>query len=162
MASFIGSINHTPSLEVSSSASNRRITPTTTPSTSSLSLPFLDRSHFNAFVVAGRPLLSFKYSFVPRAIATPNSVLSEQAFKGLNIHEDRDDEQDDYDSSGETGAESSPDHDDGEELDISNLGLPQRLVDSLLKRGISHMFPIQVQILLLFLFYDFVCNSHTQ
>lgn len=143
MASFIGSINHTPSLEVSSSASNRRITPTTTPSTSSLSLPFLDRSHFNAFVVAGRPLLSFKYSFVPRAIATPNSVLSEQAFKGLNIHEDRDDEQDDYDSSGETGAESSPDHDDGEELDISNLGLPQRLVDSLLKRGISHMFPIQ-------------------
>ncbi|XVF29772.1 hypothetical protein REPUB_Repub15cG0150900 [Reevesia pubescens] len=142
MTSLLGvcsSIHHTPSLEVSS-GSNRRITPIT--ATSCLSLPFTDKSQFNALVVAGRPLLGFKHSSVPlpRAVATPNSVLSEQAFKGLSLHQDQDD-QEVYDSLGEAEAESSSDHVD--ELDISKLGLPQRLVDSLLKRGITHLFPIQ-------------------
>ncbi|XWS58031.1 hypothetical protein CRYUN_Cryun08bG0000200 [Craigia yunnanensis] len=136
MASFVGvssSIHHSPSLEVSSTGSNRSITPTT--ATSCLSLSFPGKSQFNALVVAGRALLGFKHSFVPRAVATPNSVLSEQAFKGLSLHQD----QDVYDSPGE--AETSSIHDD--ELDISMLGLPQRLIDSLLKRGITHLFPIQ-------------------
>ncbi|XVF41678.1 hypothetical protein PTKIN_Ptkin01aG0299300 [Pterospermum kingtungense] len=141
MASFIGSsIHRAPFLEVSSpsSASNRRITPTT-PSTSCLSLPDY-KFHFNALVVAGRPLLAFKHSFVPRAaVATPNSVLSEQAFKGLPLHQDPDNDQDAYDSP--TGT--APDDDDDDELDITKLGLPQHLVDSLLKRGITHLFPIQ-------------------
>ena len=43
----------------------------------------------------------------------------------------------------------SPSDDDGEELAISKLGLPQRLGESLEKRGITHLFPIQVQSLIL-------------
>ncbi|XWS64383.1 hypothetical protein CRYUN_Cryun05aG0000200 [Craigia yunnanensis] len=138
MASFLDSIHHTPSLEVSS-GSNRSIIPTT--ATSCLSFPFPHKSQFNALVVAGRPLVGFKHSFVPRAVATTNSVLSEQAFKGLSLHQDQDD-QDVYDSPGEAQAETSS-NDDDDELDISKLGLPQGLVDSLLKRGITHLFPIQ-------------------
>ncbi|XP_021281532.1 DEAD-box ATP-dependent RNA helicase 3, chloroplastic [Herrania umbratica] len=135
MASLVGlssSIHQTPSLDTFSS-SNRRITSSTS-AASCLPLPFTDKSQFNALVVAGRPLLGFKHSFVPRAVATPNSVLSEQAFKGLSLHQDQDD-QDVYE------AEASSNHDD--ELDISKLGLPHRLVDSLLQRGITHLFPIQ-------------------
>lgn len=137
MASLVGlssSIHHTPSLDTFS-ISNRRIT-SITAAASCLPLPFTDKAQFNALVVAGRPLLSFKHSFVPRAVATPNSVLSEQAFKGLSLHQDQDG-QDVYE------AAASSNHDD--ELDISKLGLPQRLVDSLLQRGITHLFPIQVK-----------------
>ncbi|MBA0561583.1 hypothetical protein Golob_018398 [Gossypium lobatum] len=141
----MASIHQTPSLEVSSSAANtRKITPPT-PSTSRFSLPFTFKSQFNALVVGGRPLLGgFNHSSVPRAVATPNSVLSEQAFEGLSLHQEDDDV---YDSEGEveSGFESESTH--GDELDLSKLGLPQRLVDSLLKRGITHLFPIQRAVL---------------
>ncbi|KAE8677748.1 DEAD-box ATP-dependent RNA helicase 3 [Hibiscus syriacus] len=131
----------TPSLEAASSvATRRRITPTA-PTSRSLSLPFTFKSQFNAFVVGGTPLLGcFNHqSFVPRAVATPNSVLSEQAFEGLSLHQD----DDVYDSEAEAESSSM----NGDELDLSKLSLPQRLVDTLLKRGITHLFPIQRAVL---------------
>ncbi|KAH0855553.1 hypothetical protein HID58_007909 [Brassica napus] len=60
-----------------------------------------------------------------RRLATPNSVLSEEAFKSLGL------------------SDNGSEEDDGEELAISKLGLPQRLGESLEKRGITHLFPIQ-------------------
>ncbi|KAE8706419.1 DEAD-box ATP-dependent RNA helicase 3 [Hibiscus syriacus] len=83
MASFLSSIHHTPSLELPSSASNRRIKPTAP--TSSFSFPY--KSHFNSLVRAGRSLL-----FVPRAFATPSSVLSERAFNGLSLIQNQDEQ----------------------------------------------------------------------
>ncbi|KAH0850865.1 hypothetical protein HID58_095182 [Brassica napus] len=63
------------------------------------------------------------------AVATPNSVLSEEAFKSLGL------------------SDNGSEEDDGEELAISKLGLPQRLGESLEKRGITHLFPIQRAVL---------------
>lgn len=86
---------------------------------------------------------------VPRAIATPNSVLSEEAFKRLGgVSKGSLDVKDDnfkYDlEKDESGSEGSTDEDG---LAIANLGLPQPLVDSLQKRGITHLFPIQRAVL---------------
>lgn len=85
-------------------------------------------------------------SFVPLAVLTPNSsVLSEEAFKGLggfgkNILDASESVYED--SEGELGqSEAGVDKD---ELDIARLGLPQQLVESLQKRGITQLFPIQV------------------
>lgn len=75
---------------------------------------------------------------VPSAVATPNSVLSEEAFKSLGLS----DHEDEFDLDGDVSS------DDGEELAISKLGLPQRLGESLEKRGITHLFPIQVRFFL--------------
>lgn len=74
----------------------------------------------------------------PCAIATPNSVLSEEAFKDLGgLSNDVKD--DDY-ASRTDGEQASEDG-----LAIADLGLPQQLVESLEKRGITHLFPIQVK-----------------
>lgn len=84
------------------------------------------------------------------AIATPNSssVLSEEAFKGTTIPRDYEEEEDEYDNDNHSSSSSSPAAaDDDKDLSIINLGLPQKLVDSLLKRGISHLFPIQRSVL---------------
>lgn len=89
-------------------------------------------------------------SFAPSAVATPNSsILSEEAFKGLggfgkgalddvseNEYEDSEGEEEEI----EAGKD--------DELAISKLGLPQRLVDTLENRGITQLFPIQVYALL--------------
>ncbi|XP_039029290.1 DEAD-box ATP-dependent RNA helicase 3, chloroplastic-like [Hibiscus syriacus] len=132
----MASIHTALSPEVSSSATNRRKTTPTPPTSRSISLPFTFKSQFNALVVGGSPLLGcFNHSLVPRAVATPNSVLSEQAFEGLPLHQD----DDVYDSESEAT--------NGDELDVSKLGLPQRLVDTLVKRGITHLFPIQRAVL---------------
>lgn len=72
-------------------------------------------------------------------------MLSEEAFKGL----------DDFDR-GSLNAASDSDYDDESEADVSDddelaitkLGLPQRLVDSLENRGITQLFPIQVRIII--------------
>ncbi|XP_057542312.1 DEAD-box ATP-dependent RNA helicase 3, chloroplastic-like [Amaranthus tricolor] len=83
--------------------------------------------------------------WVSSAIATPNSVLSEEAFKGLG----------DF-SNGSFGVSDEEEFDEGEtegyglsedELDVSKLGLPQKLVESLRKRGITQLFPIQRAVL---------------
>ena len=150
MASFIGvsSIYPTPAPELTKKATT----------TTSVSLQSLDnKSHFNNLLrahLSSSGIGNFKsgskprVNFVPSAIATPNSsLLSEEAFKGLGEGFSDEDRLDDvsenedfgYDSESETSSAANVD-----ELDISKLGLPSRLVDSLLKRGISHLFPIQV------------------
>ncbi|KAJ6344872.1 hypothetical protein OIU77_007132 [Salix suchowensis] len=88
-------------------------------------------------------------TFTPSAIATPNTILSEEAFKGLDGFSDLEADADtddalDYDSS-ETELNSNTSED---ELDISKLGLPHRLVQTLQNRGITHLFPIQRAVLI--------------
>jgi ATP-dependent RNA helicase DDX21 len=97
-------------------------------------------------------------SLVPLAVVSPNSVnslLSEEAFKGLGdfsksrIGEDEEDDfsEDEFLSEMDMEAE----EDGGElaggegELSIAKLGLPEELVKSLEKRGITDLFPIQVR-----------------
>ncbi|XP_044480821.1 DEAD-box ATP-dependent RNA helicase 3, chloroplastic-like isoform X6 [Mangifera indica] len=113
--------------------------------TSSLfrSLPFADKPHFNVFITSSNKPLVFRSSglgFVASAIATSNNVLSEEAFKGLGDYSDDSGSLDkDYESE-----DVSVDED---ELAISKIGLPDRLVDTLEKRGITHLFPIQRAVL---------------
>ncbi|MED6109875.1 hypothetical protein PIB30_037532 [Stylosanthes scabra] len=145
MTSFIGvsSIYQTPSTTLE--LHKRPPLPT-----SSLSLD--TKSHFNnvlrAHLSTNNAKGTFKptLTFVPSAIATPNSsVLSEEAFKGIGSGDDFLENDDDDDFLGGFGSET----DDGsaapssEELDVAKLGLPSRLVDSLSKRGITELFPIQ-------------------
>ncbi|KAK4424474.1 DEAD-box ATP-dependent RNA helicase 3, chloroplastic [Sesamum alatum] len=105
---------------------------------------------FRAFSSASHPNsgAGASASFVPLAVATPNfSALREEAFKGLDgfgraaidVNESEYEE-----SEGEFGEVEAGNED---ELDISKLGLPQRLVDTLEKRGISQLFPIQRAVL---------------
>nr|CAN77581.1 hypothetical protein VITISV_015347 [Vitis vinifera] len=121
----------------------------------SLSLPFSDKTHLGVFKAPNTRVLSdaslrrsFKQgiSFVPSAIATPNSVLSEEAFKGLGGFSkdplDVTDTDDDYDPEIEASAAAQED-----ELALAQLGLPPRLVESLEQRGITHLFPIQRAVL---------------
>ncbi|KAL3635178.1 hypothetical protein CASFOL_019725 [Castilleja foliolosa] len=89
----------------------------------------------------------FSISFVPSAVATPNSsVLSEEAFKGLGGFGSVSDSEygEDESSDGELGEIEAGDVD---ELEVSKIGLPQRLVDTLKKRGITDLFPIQRAVL---------------
>ncbi|THF99715.1 DEAD-box ATP-dependent RNA helicase 3, chloroplastic-like [Camellia sinensis] len=112
--------------------------PTSTPPPP-LSLPFA--AHF-------RPKqLGHGVSIVASAVATSNSsVLSEEAFKGLGGFGQDSLDVRDYDS--ETEVSKLLSGDGGEdELAVSNLGLPQRLVQSLENRGITHLFPIQRAVL---------------
>ncbi|KAK9084483.1 hypothetical protein Scep_030954 [Stephania cephalantha] len=78
------------------------------------------------------------FLLLSHAVATPNSVLSEEAFKGLG---DFTKDVLDHDHSLEGG--DTP----GADLSIANLGLPQQLVETLEKRGITHLFPIQRAVL---------------
>ncbi|KDP23314.1 hypothetical protein JCGZ_23147 [Jatropha curcas] len=142
----VSSIFHTPSVELSA----RR---TTTLPPASLSLH--DKSHFNSLVLQSSSHYKHGLSVGPSAIATPNnSILSEEAFKALTerFSEYDDDENDigvknrDFQSQSAAGAGGSPPDED--ELAISELGLPQRLVESLEKRGITHLFPIQRAVLI--------------
>ncbi|KAL9429785.1 hypothetical protein AB3S75_031584 [Citrus x aurantiifolia] len=151
-SSTVLGVSSTPYLEVSS----KRTTPLATTSSALLSLPLADKSHFNALIATSsvaQPLgfknggasgfgFGFKQglTFVPSAIATPNTVLSEEAFKRLGEFSensgslDGSDGDEDYESQTES---------DEDELAISKLGLPGRLAESLEKRGITHLFPIQ-------------------
>lgn len=120
----------------------------------SLSLSFSDKTRLgllrapNPWVLSDASLRrSFKQgiSFVPSAIATPNSVLSEEAFKGFGGFPkdplDVTDEDEDYHT--EIVASGAAQED---ELALAKLDLPPRLVESLKQRGITHLFPIQVYI----------------
>ncbi|KAJ0460531.1 putative RNA helicase transcription factor interactor and regulator CCHC(Zn) family [Helianthus annuus] len=132
-SSFIGisSIFHkNPSLEILS-----------TTKFSTLHLP-----HFTSLKSASRPHHNTAGAtggsgFVTAATATPNNILTEKAFGVFdedNLYDDDDDESEvkfDEDGGG-----------DGE-LAVSKLGLPQRLVQSLEKRGITSLFPIQRAVL---------------
>ncbi|KAG0487728.1 hypothetical protein HPP92_009823 [Vanilla planifolia] len=81
---------------------------------------------------------------VRSAIATPNSVLSEEALKRLGKFKDRSplDEEEEYEPGGRFEKA------DSEELDVSKLGLPEQLVNILQKRGITNLFPIQRAVLI--------------
>jgi ATP-dependent RNA helicase DDX21 len=81
------------------------------------------------------------------AVASPSSVLSEHAFKRLQLGSDDEDEEGPYGSDADEGFEAG--EGDEEELAIARLGLPDELVATLEKRGITHLFPIQVNELLL-------------
>ncbi|PIN00782.1 ATP-dependent RNA helicase [Handroanthus impetiginosus] len=87
-------------------------------------------------------------SFLASALVTPNSsVLSEEAFKGLGDFGKGDldvSESEFGESEGELREIEAGNED---ELELSNLGLPQRLVDGLEKRGITQLFPIQRAVL---------------
>ena len=81
-------------------------------------------------------------------MASPNSVLSEHAFKRLQLgSDDEDDEEGAYGSDADEGLEGF--QGDDEELAIARLGLPDELVATLEKRGITRLFPIQVSFSLL-------------
>lgn len=85
-------------------------------------------------------------SFVASAVVTPNSsVLSEEAFQELGrFGEDSlDVSETEYESQDEAFSENEVV--DEEELVISKLGLPRKLVETLEARGISELFPIQVR-----------------
>ncbi|GAB4848223.1 DEAD-box ATP-dependent RNA helicase 3, chloroplastic [Ancistrocladus abbreviatus] len=133
----VSSIYQSPVLEF-----HRRVT------SPSLALPFSDKPHFCGLTAyAATQVRTFR--FVSSAIATPNSVLSEEAFKGLKFgdsdgekYEEEEEEEEVFPTEGEGSGVSD------DELDIANLGLPQTLVDSLHNRGITHLFPIQRAVLL--------------
>ncbi|XP_072994758.1 DEAD-box ATP-dependent RNA helicase 3, chloroplastic-like [Typha latifolia] len=93
---------------------------------------------------------------VASAVASPNSILSEEAFKGIggvfskssleDEEENEEDESDSYELESEEDEESFGG--DEEELALASLGLPKQLVDTLEKRGITSLFPIQRAVLL--------------
>ncbi|XP_074294264.1 DEAD-box ATP-dependent RNA helicase 3, chloroplastic-like [Silene latifolia] len=134
------------------------------PIPTSNSLPFSEKSVLNSQKIQ-------TLRWVCSAIATPNSVLSEGAFKGItgdfskdsfNVRrggsgsEDDEDEDEDEDEGEFEEFDDSEGEVDGvvegkavsvDELEVAKLGLPQKLVDSLIKRGISQLFPIQRAVL---------------
>ncbi|KAJ0640965.1 putative RNA helicase transcription factor interactor and regulator CCHC(Zn) family [Helianthus annuus] len=134
-SSFIGisSIFHkNPSLEILS-----------TTKFSTLHLP-----HFTSLKSASRPHHNTAGAtggsgFVTAATATPNNILTEKAFGVF----DEDNLYDDDDDDDESEVKFDEDGGGDGELAVSKLGLPQRLVQSLEKRGITSLFPIQRAVL---------------
>nr|XP_043619267.1 DEAD-box ATP-dependent RNA helicase 3, chloroplastic-like [Erigeron canadensis] len=93
-------------------------------------------------------------SFVSSAVAARNSVLSEEAFKGLGVfeqEEEDDDNEAEYDNDDDEVSEFEARIDESisdDELAVSKLGLPQRLVETLELRSITKLFPIQRAVLI--------------
>ncbi|VAI39341.1 unnamed protein product [Triticum turgidum subsp. durum] len=93
--------------------------------------------------------LGRRWAGAAAAIASPNSVLSEHAFKRLGLGGGSDDEDEEgYGSDQEGAAVEGLQQGDADELAISRLGLPAQLVATLEKRGITHLFPIQRAVLI--------------
>ncbi|XP_072997025.1 DEAD-box ATP-dependent RNA helicase 3, chloroplastic-like [Typha latifolia] len=143
MASLIGvsSLHLAPPLELS-----RRVSPSEKPHSCAFKASTADKGFGSCRCsrpARRRPL------FFPFAVASPNSVLSEEAFKGLGLGlEEEDDREEQYGSDSYESEEGEGFDGDEEELAISNLGLPEQLVSTLEKRGITHLFPIQRSVLL--------------
>ncbi|WOL15790.1 DEAD-box ATP-dependent RNA helicase 3, chloroplastic-like isoform X1 [Canna indica] len=94
-------------------------------------------------------------SLVASAVVSPNSVLSEEAFKGLRGLSNEEGDEEDYGSDAYNSGDEEEGYagaaavgDDGDELAIASLDLPQQLVSTLEKRGITHLFPIQRAVLI--------------
>lgn len=115
---------------------------TTTPTT-------LSKPHFKSvFRIRNGGVNHSNSPFFASATATPNSILSEKAFKGLGVFDEESEFSDENGSENdEDELVSESDVVDGDELAIKNLGLPQRLVQSLEKREITRLFPIQRAVL---------------
>ncbi|KAI5430059.1 hypothetical protein KIW84_034582 [Lathyrus oleraceus] len=90
----------------------------------------LEPQSFLHFEFKGVPAVSFVIS----AISTPNTSIltAQEAFKGFNLGDDSNDQ-----------LSHVPVAVSKDELDISELGFPSQLVDSLQRRGITNLFPIQ-------------------
>ncbi|CAM8922960.1 hypothetical protein QQ045_023113 [Rhodiola kirilowii] len=121
----------------------------------SLSLLVSDKSLFGCGCLNSKGLKSRLYkarqqsvsSLITSAIATPNSILSEEAFKGLGGFGKGDLDLDEVEYESESdGAEAEAAASD-DELAVTKLGLPQRLVETLAQRGITSLFPIQRAVL---------------
>ncbi|KAK9678330.1 hypothetical protein RND81_11G204200 [Saponaria officinalis] len=116
--------------------------PRKNPLSSSISLNFSEK-----FLLNSPKIKSLRW--VSSAIASPNSVLSGEAFKGLTGEFSKDSfdirrENDDFgDGFGEVEGGLEGEEVSVDELEVAKLGLPQKLVESLNKRGISQLFPIQ-------------------
>lgn len=81
------------------------------------------------------------------AVSSPNSIISEEAFKGLGLSSGSGlNLSNDYDYEDEIGNDIVVDSND-ENLDLSSVDLSQELVEALAKRGITHLFPIQRAVL---------------
>ncbi|KVH93544.1 DNA/RNA helicase, DEAD/DEAH box type, N-terminal [Cynara cardunculus var. scolymus] len=117
-----------------------------------------DKTHFTSLKAAARLNhnsvgVGGGSAFVTSATATPNSVLSEKAFKGLGVFDEDsslDDSDREYDDESEKEAsvgDGSGNVADDDELAITKLGLPQKLVQILEKREITRLFPIQRAVL---------------
>ncbi|MED6171815.1 DEAD-box ATP-dependent RNA helicase 3, chloroplastic [Stylosanthes scabra] len=161
MASLIGvsSVHQTHALELY----KRTTTPVTTATTASgstnavslSSLSFDNKSHFNSVLRIhchlndgnNRRMLGIVPTSNAVVTANESSVLSEEAFKGFGFDGVGDDDEVsyEYESDGDGNAEFLASSKD--ELDVSKLGLPSKLVDSLQKRGITSLFPIQRAVL---------------
>lgn len=63
---------------------------------------------------------------------------------GYSRGTESEDEESDVEDDGEVLRVDNESMDDGDELAISNLGIPEAVVEALEKRGISQLFPIQV------------------
>ncbi|KAK2966183.1 hypothetical protein RJ640_008749 [Escallonia rubra] len=137
----VSSVYQTPPTELS------KKTTTTTTTGLPLSLPFTsEKTHFAGLKLAS---IRLKQGGVSSAIATPNSsVLSEEAFRGLGGFDTgslQGVSDSDYETEGDDAASDDGASDD--ELTITRLGLPQRLVETLETRGITKLFPIQRAVL---------------
>lgn len=128
--------------------SRKITTPTTTTTTTSATLlRSTDKTHFTSLISTVRVTGAGGCSgFVTSATATPNSILSDKAFKGLGVFDENSSSVDDSDTEYDDGSEieNKEDDNDDDELAITKLGLPKRLVESLEKREITRLFPIQV------------------
>ncbi|KAK7278092.1 hypothetical protein RJT34_23117 [Clitoria ternatea] len=110
----------------------KRPTPTTTSISSHNFYPYPRN-------VAVKPN-TYTLSSVTSAVATPSSsLLAQDTFNRLDFE---DQFHNDYE------ADTAVNVADDDELEISKLGLPSRLVESLQKRGITSLFPIQRAVLL--------------
>lgn len=113
-----------------------------------LTLPLSEKAHFNA-------LKSRNLKGISSAIATSNSVFSEEAFKVLtgefskgSFGEELDvEEEGEFESEGEGLGEAEDEGAGEDELHVAKLGLPEKLVESLTKRRITQLFPIQRAVL---------------
>lgn len=81
------------------------------------------------------------------AVSSPNSIISEEAFKGLGLSSGGGlDLSDDYDYEDGIGNNVLVDSDEGN-LDLRSLNLSPELVQALANRGITQLFPIQRAVL---------------
>ena len=125
-----------------------------TPSSQDQQQPFKKTPLSYPFISLSK--LRSNFSFVASAVAARNSVLSEEAFKGLGVFDEGSEEDEEYvdDSDEFVEGDVSSEDDDGDELGVAKLGLPQRLVDTLEKRGITKLFPIQVMLSSFFICFE--------
>ncbi|CAN1161692.1 DEAD-box ATP-dependent RNA helicase 3, chloroplastic [Linum perenne] len=140
-------------------ATRRATTPTTITSSCLFPLTIPDKPPVTSLLVkgrgsgggggVGRPAFLLVEGGFRRhtitSVSSSNSLLTEQAFNGLGGFSDFDDVDSDEDFENGSAAIGTSGTD---ELDIRKLGLPARLVESLEKRGITSLFPIQRAVLI--------------